>query len=164
MRKLLVEKMGVVYTLDVYIAKRDSQICYGFGAYTDSSYDVSVSRKQELVTVNCCQMDAVYVSRWRKLENGKQVRLPLCRGDGDDDGGLGDADACWKYQSRLLVRLLVNATKLSREATFLCGKEPLWNDDFFVTTRIRLEVPPPMFSPAISPVRSPQGIGYRLLD
>ena len=139
--------------------KRDSQaaICYGYDAYTDSSYDVSVSADQGLVTLNCCQMDAVYVSRWRKLENGSQVRLSLCL-----DGRLGDEFACWKYQSRLLVRLLVNATNLSRvdEATFLCGKEPLWNDNFYVTTTIRFAVPPtasPPLSPAISPVR-PRGV------
>ena len=123
--------------------KRDSEeemVCYGYGAYSKSSYKVSIREDDGLVTLKCCSISSLWiVSRWRKLEDGKRKSIPSCH-----NGQLGDRVACWKYQSRDIARLLLNATKLSQvnKTTFLCGKERYSSSEFFVLTKLHLKVSP----------------------
>ena len=127
-----------------FVLKRSvDSTCYGY-THRDAAYDLVVGAvgESDIKVLSCCHSDAVYVARWRRLrDDGKLDRISVCDGDSVEL-------ACWKYYSRLYVRLFVNVSQLVSTATFLCGKEPLWNSDFFVTTKIVLNlgmhfVPPP---------------------
>ena len=115
--------------------RRESNICYGY-THRDSSYDVIIGGDDEISEFSCCFLsDAMHVARWRVTIGGKTFQPSIC-----------DSEApyfvCWKYFSRLLVKIYVNATEVRNRggsAVCLCGREPLWNDDFSVTTEIRVK-------------------------
>ncbi|XP_065837170.1 uncharacterized protein [Oscarella lobularis] len=120
------------------LARSDSSICYGY-THRLRSYDVTLDPETDVAELRCCHMRSIMnLARWRILgSGGTNDQLPYCSDVDDVDF------ACWKYVSRLSVRLFVNVTKLREtgEATFLCGTEPMSDDEFTLTTKIRVTSP-----------------------
>ena len=121
--------------------QESSSTCYGY-THRMHSYDVTLDPDQfeaGVAELKCCHTRSVMnLSRWRRLEvGGGSDQLPLC-----SKVGKVYFD-CWKYHSRLSVRLYVNVTNLTEigEATFLCGTEPMSDTEFTLTTKVRLLTP-----------------------
>ena len=120
------------------MARSDSPICYGY-THRLRSYDLTLDPETEMAELRCCHDRSIMnLARWRILSGeGMSDQLPYC----------SDAThvkfACWKYVSRLSVRLFVNVTKLRKvgQTTFLCGTEPMSDSEFTLTTKIRVTSP-----------------------
>ncbi|XP_065846107.1 uncharacterized protein [Oscarella lobularis] len=120
------------------LARSDSPICYGY-THRLRSYYLTLDPETEMAELRCCHDRSIMnLARWRILSGeGMSDQLPYC----------SDAThvkfACWKYVSRLSVRLFVNVTKLRKvgQTTFLCGTEPMSDSEFTLTTKIRVTSP-----------------------
>ena len=92
-----------------------------------------------MAELRCCHDRSIMnLARWRILsDDGASDKLPYCSDVTDVDF------ACWKYVSRLSVRLFVNVTKLRDvgQTTFLCGTEPMSDSEFTLTTKVRVTSP-----------------------
>ena len=121
--------------------QESSGTCYGY-THRLHSYDVTPDPgrfEAGVAELKCCHTRSIMnLARWRRLGvSGTSDQLPLCSKVGKV------YFACWKYYSRLSVRLYVNVTKLTEigEATFLCGTEPMSDTEFTLTTKVRLLTP-----------------------
>ena len=121
--------------------RESSATCYGY-THRMHSYDVTLDPERYddgVAELRCCHTRSIMnLARWRILGvGGASDELPLCSKVGRV------YFACWKYFSRLSVRLYVNVTKLREigESTFLCGTEPMSDSEFTLTTKVRLLTP-----------------------
>ena len=101
---------------------------------------MTLDSETDVAELRCCHDRSIMnLARWRILgDEGASEQLLYCS-DVTDDIDF----ACWKYVSRLSVRLFVNVTKVREigEVTFLCGTEPMSDSKFTLTTKVRVTSP-----------------------